>query len=162
YGLGLTVLEQLLGGAWFAMLFPGVQVRAQRWDEWHRSDEVLPPLAELLPEAPSDLAEVMAGLLRKSPEDRLSAAAALAILCPPPPPPAPRPEPPTTPVVQAVAEASVIPPPPRRRRARLARAVGTSLVAAGLGAGLASLASRGSGQGVVPAPVRAVDARPVA
>src|SRR5262249_54830742 len=56
YALGLTVLELLLGGVWFGMLFPKVQVVAQRWDEWQRSDETLPSLRELLPEAPADLA----------------------------------------------------------------------------------------------------------
>src|SRR5262249_49318489 len=121
YALGLIVPEQLLGGMYFAMLFPAVQVRAQRWDEWHRSAEVLPPLQELLPDAPSDLVEVMSGLLRKSPGERLSAAAALAILCPPPPPP----EPPVAPVVKAVVEPRVLPSPqpqpqaqPQPRRTR--------------------------------------------
>ena len=37
YALGLTALELLLGGVWFAALFPRVQVAAQRWDEWHCS-----------------------------------------------------------------------------------------------------------------------------
>src|SRR5205807_8752563 len=71
YSLGLTALELLLGGVWFAALFPRVQVAAQRWDEWQRSEEQLPPLRELVPEAPADLAEVVDGLLRKAPAERL-------------------------------------------------------------------------------------------
>src|SRR5262245_56039206 len=82
YALGLTALELLLGGVWFAALFPRVQVAAQRWDEWHSSAEELPPLRRLLPGAPAALAEVLDGLVRKPPAARLSAAAALAVLCP--------------------------------------------------------------------------------
>ena len=86
YALGLTLLEQLLGGAWFAMLVPKVQLRAQRWEDWQLSDETLPSLGELLPEAAVDLVAVVDGLLRKAPEMRISAARALTILCPPAPP----------------------------------------------------------------------------
>ena len=53
YALGLTILELLLGRASFVQLFPGVQAAAQTWAEWHRGADVLPPLRDLLPEAPA-------------------------------------------------------------------------------------------------------------
>jgi uncharacterized coiled-coil DUF342 family protein len=92
YALGLTILELLLGRASFVQLFPGVQVAAQTWAEWHRSADGLPPLLDLLPEAPADLARVIDRLLLKDPGARPAAAEALAVLCPPPPEP-PRPKP---------------------------------------------------------------------
>src|SRR6516165_7921507 len=59
YALGLTILELLLGRTSFVQLFPGVQAAAQTWAEWHRSADVLPPLRDLLPEAPADLTRVI-------------------------------------------------------------------------------------------------------
>src|SRR5262245_25392619 len=121
YALGLTILELLLGRASFAQLFPGVQAAAQTWDEWHRSEQVLPSLRELLPEAPADLVEVIDKLLLKEPGARPSAAEALAVLCPPPPPQPP--QPPTATTTTPEVRPASSPPAAEVRRRGVARFV---------------------------------------
>src|SRR5262245_24397571 len=135
YALALTILELLLGRASFVQLFPKVQAAAQTWDEWHRSAVVLPPLRDLLPEAPADLARVIDRLLLKDPGARPAAAEALAVLCPPPPePPPPPPTPAPTPDVR------LAPSPPaaevRRRGGARFVAVGVAVLALGVVLGL--------------------------
>jgi hypothetical protein len=140
YTLGLTILELLLGRASFVQLFPGVQAAAQTWAQWHRSAEVLPPLRDLLPEAPADLARVMDRLLLKDPCARPTAAEAVAVLCPPPPEP-PQPQPPTpAPDVRPAPS----PPAALGRRWGGARLVAGGVAVLGLGVVLGLLVRPGS------------------
>jgi hypothetical protein len=140
YALGLTILELLLGRASFVQLFPGVQVAAQTWAEWHRSTDVLPPLRDLLPEAPADLARVIDRLLLKDPGARPSADEALAVLCPPPPePPLPQ-----TPAPAPDARPAPSPPAAGVRRRGGVRFVAIGVAVLGLGVVLGLLVRPGS------------------
>jgi Protein kinase domain/Leucine Rich repeat len=142
YALGWSTLELLLGEAWFASLFPMIRVAAQRWDEWHASDETLPPLRQIASDAPADLAELIDGLLRKDPSERPTIERALAILnAAPRPKPASGPRPverapsAAAPTVTAVAETTEIAA-PVRRRGRAGLIVGSAGVALGIGLGV--------------------------
>ena len=143
YALGWSALELLLGEAWFLSLFPMIRVAAQRWDEWHASNETLPPLRQIASDAPTDLAELIDGLLRKDLAERPSLERALSILnVVPTPKPASGPRlverTPTfaSPAVTAVAEPTEIAPSPRRR-SRAGLVVGSAGLALGIGLGVA-------------------------
>jgi hypothetical protein len=73
YSLGLALLELLMGND-FELLFPEVLGRAMTWSDWHRSDRTLPPVTNLVPGLPRDLARMLDRLLRKRPEDRFPSA----------------------------------------------------------------------------------------
>jgi serine/threonine protein kinase len=140
YALGWTALELLLGEAWFMTLFPMIRVAAQRWDEWHASDETLPPFRQIASDAPADLAELVDGLCRKDLTQRPTIERALAILnatIQPKPPCGPRPDDlpiPPTPVVAAAVPEVMTPP---RRRSRAPLLVGSAGIALGIGLGVA-------------------------
>jgi tetratricopeptide (TPR) repeat protein len=79
YCLGLTALE-LLKGTSFDKLFKGVTGGAGdpelAWMRWHSSPtEVLPPVKDLMPSVPSDLAQVIDKLLKKHTAERYASAA---------------------------------------------------------------------------------------
>jgi serine/threonine-protein kinase len=79
YCLGLTALE-LLRGPTFDKLFkgvgPGAGDRELAWMRWHGSAaDVLPPLRELMPSLPADLAHVIDKLLKKHVTERYATAA---------------------------------------------------------------------------------------
>jgi hypothetical protein len=77
YGLGLAALEMLKGPG-FAGLFKGVSGGDPElaWMRWHSSAaEVLPPLTEVVPGVPPDLARVVDRLLRKPVRERYATAA---------------------------------------------------------------------------------------
>ena len=138
YALGWTALELLLGEAWFLSLFPMIRVAGQRWDEWHASDETLPPFRQIASDAPADLAELIDGLLRKDLTERPTIERALAILNA-----TPRPKPPSglqpadcAPPSAVVASAEEIAAPPRRR-SRAPFVVGSAGIALGIGLGVA-------------------------
>jgi hypothetical protein len=156
YALGLTILELLLGRASFVQLFPGVQAAAQTWADWHRSADVLPPLRDLLPEAPADLTRVIDRLLLKDPGARPAAAEALAVLCPPPPEPV-SPQPSTT-----AAEVQPAPSPPAAevRRQGGARFMAVGVTVAGLaGVMLGLLVRPGSQREPAAAPAEVAQVR---
>ncbi len=165
YALGLTILELLLGRASFVHLFPGVQVAAQTWAEWHRSADVLPPLRDLLPEAPADLASVIDRLLLKDPGARPSAAEAVAVLCPPPPEPPPQPQrwgrnapkPPAAPAPDVRPAPS--PPVAEVRRRGRARFVAVGVAVLGFGVVLGLLVRPGSRRETAAALEEVVQAR---
>jgi serine/threonine-protein kinase len=80
YCLGLTALEMLKGPS-FDKLFKGVGGQAGDpelgWMRWHSSSgEVLPPVKELLPSVPPDLAIVVDKLLKKHATERYATAGA--------------------------------------------------------------------------------------
>jgi formylglycine-generating enzyme required for sulfatase activity len=79
YCLGLSALEMLKGPS-FDRLFKGVGGGAADpelgWMRWHSSaTEVLPPIQELMPSAPPDLARVIDKLLKKNVAERYATAA---------------------------------------------------------------------------------------
>ena len=80
YCLGFTALE-LLAGPNFASFFPGTGEGAidedVAWLRWHSSDEALPPVKQLCPNTPDDLAEVIDQLLSKNVADRPQSVAAV-------------------------------------------------------------------------------------
>lgn len=76
YCLGLTALE-LLTGDKFSKVFKGVQDGKDdlAWMRWHSSaSEQLPPLQDIVPDIPEDLAATLTGLLQKHVEDRYQSA----------------------------------------------------------------------------------------
>jgi serine/threonine protein kinase len=79
YCLGLAALEMLRGSG-FDKLFKGVSGGAGdpelAWMRWHSSAaEVLPPVKELMPSAPPDLARVIDKLIKKNVAERYASAA---------------------------------------------------------------------------------------
>jgi hypothetical protein len=78
YCLGLAALEMLKGPS-FANLFKGVAAGVDpelAWMRWHSSPtEVLPPLKEMVPAVPPDLAHVVDKLLLKNVDERYATAA---------------------------------------------------------------------------------------
>lgn len=89
YPLGFVALEMMTAGE-IESAFKGIsrdpQQRTMGWLRWHGSaTEQVPPIQELLPDAPSDLKRVIDGLTRKRVEDRYqSAIDALEDLAPEP------------------------------------------------------------------------------
>jgi serine/threonine-protein kinase len=73
YNLGFTALE-LVFGPNFDALFPGTGAGAIdadiAWMRWHSSDDQLPPVKELDPNVPDDIAAVIDGLLAKRVDQR--------------------------------------------------------------------------------------------
>jgi len=118
YGLGMTALELLIGAKMDALV-KGASAEALdpnlAWLRWHTNKDVhLPPTKELMPEAPSDVAEVIDRLIRKPVAERYdSAEEALAHLD------SQRPEKPV-PVAAAaeMVEATIVSEPPRRAAPR--------------------------------------------
>ena len=143
YALGWSALELLLGEAWFLSLFPMIRVAAQRWDEWHASGEVLPPLRQIASDAPTDLAELIDGLLRKNLDERPTIERALAILNATSPL-AIRPTDSATPLASepvAVPAAEIAVPPRRPRRAPFVFGSAGIVLGIGLGVALGPVAS---------------------
>lgn len=79
YALGITALELLLGNS-FAKKIPDVGPLSRdsddvAWLRWHTSEEtVIPPLLEIMPDAPPDLAQVIDQLVKKHVSERYEVA----------------------------------------------------------------------------------------